>query len=262
MRSVMRTVLVIGNCHEELIQQYNLEHPVEKYMLYPFDMAQSLHNHHVALIKDILDSKVLKLTEVQLERYGKLYQVLTDMSDAEYFDYLTEGCEYDENHNAYTTSNPQAFYRSPKCYQDRLIKEGTEAEFSNPFKLKDGNKSYSARFNDIDWSKNHLYGRNVYEAVWELCVEGREPKTDYETKLRDSMINRSSYFANFDSKEDYVLHSCSFWTYGVIDRFGEYHELNYNISDKEWVKNFYDTFISTIEGNPLLTIYEVRSLND
>lgn len=49
--------------------------------------------------------------------------------------------------------------------------------------------------------------------------------------------------------------------YGVVTEDG-YDEVTYQISDKDWVAKFYDKYIKPIKGNPLLTIYEVRSLND
>lgn len=257
----MRTVLVVGDNPDDLIKKYSLDTEVDKYMVYPFSKAKLLHDYHVDLISDILDSKVLKLTEVQREKYGKIYKSLSEMSDSEYFDYLTDGCEYDENHNAYSNRNPMAFYRGEKCYQERLETTGDEAEFSNPFKLKNGGKAYSARYEDIDWEKNHMYATEVYASAWEICVEGREPVTEKEYIIRDNMINRTQYFANFDSKEEYIAHSCSFWTYGIIIE-GEYFELDYRVGDKKWIAEFYDRFIKNIKGNPLMSIYEVRSLND
>jgi hypothetical protein len=75
------------------------------------------------------------------------------------------------------------------------------------------------------------------------------------------MSNRLDYFMNFNNSDEYVKHSCSFWTYGVATE-DKYEEVSFNVSDKEWVAKFYDKYIKNIKGNPLLSIYEVRSLND
>jgi hypothetical protein len=73
------------------------------------------------------------------------------------------------------------------------------------------------------------------------------------------MGNRTEYFAQFKNKEQYVRHSTSFFTYGVATA-KEYHEVDYTVSDMDWVSNFYDKFIKPLEGNPLLSIYEVHAL--
>lgn len=49
--------------------------------------------------------------------------------------------------------------------------------------------------------------------------------------------------------------------YGVATE-EKYDEVSFKVSDKEWVAKFYDKYIKNIKGNPMLAIYEVRSLND
>jgi len=73
------------------------------------------------------------------------------------------------------------------------------------------------------------------------------------------MGNRTEYFAQFKNKEQYVKHSTSFFTYGVATQKW-YREVDHTISDMDWVSGFYDRFIKNLEGDPLLSIYEVRSL--
>ena len=101
----------------------------------------------------------------------------------------------------------------------------------------------------------------IYKRAWELVVDDAEPKDEKEERIKANMIGKLGYFLNFKDKDEYIRHSCSFWCYGVITENG-YDEVTYQISDKDWVANFYDKYIKNIKGNPLLTIYEVRSLND
>ena len=75
------------------------------------------------------------------------------------------------------------------------------------------------------------------------------------------MSNRLDYFAQFKNKEAYVKHSTSFFMYGIATS-KEYNEVNFNISDIEWVATFYDKYIKTLKGNPTLSIYEIRLLVD
>lgn len=263
-KSVFRTVLVIGDNHEELIKKYSADTKVESHVKCRLDDAGKLHKSFLKLIKSILDSKELKLTESQRENYRELYINIKGMSDFEYYQYYTKGCMYDEKTgDALTDENPEAHYRAERCYEQRLRSHNEEGPFSNPFWLNDATRSYSARLNDICWKRIHLYDKecDIYRRAWEIVVEGDEPKTEQENRIKVNMEGKLGYFLNFKDKEEYVRHSCSFWCYGIITDKG-YNEVTYDISDKDWVSNFYDKYIKPLKGNPLLTIYEVRSLND
>ena len=263
-KSVFRTVLVIGDNHEELIKKYSADTKVEEHVKCRLDDAEHLHKSFLKLIETILESKDLNISENQRDNYKKLYLNIKEMSDFEYYQYYTKGCRYDEETgDALTDENPNAHYRAERCYENRLRNHNEEGPFSNPFWLNDATKSYSARFNDICWKRIHMYDKEteIYKRAWELVVDDDEPKDEKEERIKANMIGKLGYFLNFKDKDEYIRHSCSFWCYGVITENG-YDEVTYQISDKDWVANFYDKYIKNIKGNPLLTIYEVRSLND
>lgn len=263
-RSVFRTVLVIGDNHKEIIKKYSLDTKVEPYVRYKRDEAATLQKKQLKFLESILTNSNFTLTERQKEVYKNMYIECRDMDDFEFYLHLTEGCKYDETTgDALSTENPNSYYRAEKCYQERLVDSNGEEEgpFSNPFKLKDGSKSYIAKYNDINWEQIHMYGTYIYQRAWELCVEDDEPTTDQEKQIKERMSNRQDYFMNFNNCEEYVRHSCSFWTYGIATA-DKYEEVTFKISDKDWVAKFYDKYIKPIKGNPTLAIYEVRSLND
>lgn len=263
-RSVFRTVLVIGDNHEEIIKKYSLDTIVKPYVRYKRDDAKRLQDKHILFIESLLTNPNFKMTERQKELYKNLYLSYKEMDEFDYYLELTEGCKYDEETgDAISTENPNAFYRNEKCYHKRLIQTNGEEEapFSNPFKLKNGSKAYIARYDDIDWELNHLYGTELYERVWDLCVKKDSPVNEQETMIKNNMANRDEYFNNFANCDEYVKHSCSFWCYGIATE-EKYEEVSFKVSDKEWVAQFYDKYIKTIKGNPTLAIYEVRSLND
>ena len=226
-KSVFRTVLVIGENHEELIKKYSADSKVEMYVKCRLDDAEKLHNRFLKLIESILDSKELTISESQRENYKKLYLTIKE------------------------------------SYEDRLRNTGEEGPFSNPFWLNDATKSYSARLKDICWERIHLYDKEmeIYDRAWEIVVNGDEPKNEKEERIKVNMTGKLGYFLSFKDKDEYIKHSCSFWCYGVVDENG-YDEITYQVSDKQWVSEFYDKYIKPLKGNPLLTIYEVRSLND
>lgn len=262
-KSVIRTVLVIGDNPDDRILGFSADKKTERYLKYRHSSAEDMKKNQLCAIESILASDTIKLSNIQRQVYENLYQSTEEMTAGEFFDSITEGMYIDEETgDAYSDVNPQAKFKHERCYQDRLSKTGEEAEFSNPFILKDGSKSYSARVCDIDWDKVHMANTDIYKAAWELCVDGRDPQGELEERIKKNMENRITYFTNFRDKDEYIRHSCSFWCYGVVVDYSVYEEVDYKTSDKKWVANFYDTYIKDLPTDTLLTIYEVRSLED
>lgn len=267
---IIRTILVTGDNPDEQIKKYSATTNVEKHIKAKISDASKMHKSHLAYLKEILNSDKIKLNEDQKTAYQELYYDLSDMDDNEYFMYITDGCEYDpKTGDALTTDNPNAKFLCAKCYQHWLDTVGEEGPMSTPFKLKDGKLSYSARKVDIDWTKMHMYNTDIYKSAWEIVVENREPKNEQEKYIKDNMSNRIAYFINnFRNCDEYVTHSCSFWSYGIIYD-GNYIDVDMVSGDtdrdeefdKKWVRDFYSDFIEKIPEDTLLTLYEARSLD-
>ena len=161
--------------------------------------------------------------------------------------------------------NENAYYKWERCQQHRLEVTGEEGDFSDPFPLKNGEKSYSARFNDIDWEKIHRNPKQMElsKRAWELVIEDSNTTNEEEVILKKRMMNRTSYFLdNFATKEVYMQYYSSLWYYGVATE-EKYEEVDtWNSSILEWCINFFDKFLKGLEEtNPLITIYETHSLD-
>lgn len=253
------TLLIIGDNPEEIFKKYSFETEVEPYLFMRRKDAKKIKARHEKMLKEILDSKNNGLTEYQKEVFQQVYNELHSMDEFDYYLRETKGCKYDEESgDAYTTKNPNAHYEYGRCPQKRLDATNEESDFSNPFKLTDGTISYTAKKGEIRWDFMHLYNPYVYESAWELVVDKREPVNETETLIQANMINRTAYFENFKSKEEYVAYSSSFWCYGIA-KDDEYIGFdNANVTDYEWVTNFYDLYIKDLPDDTLLTIYEIR----
>lgn len=257
---LFRKVLVIGENHEEIIHMFSKDKAVEPYVKYKREDAGIMKKRHLAFIEAVINSGKLELTNDQRDRYKEIYLSIKEMSDSDYYLHITEGCVYDKDTgDALSTENPNAYYQYEKCYERRFKETGEEAPLITPFILKDGTRSYSARKGDIDWSKNHMYGTDIYEVAWDIIVDGRSPETPQEEKIKEVMP--LNYFQHFKTKEEYVRHCCAFWAYGVATSSG-YAELDYTIQDKVWVAEFYDRFIKGLSDDTLLTLYEVKGLSN
>lgn len=260
MRQYYRTVLVIGDNPKDIIKKYSEDTLVNSHLFLKREDALKHKEHHVAMLENSIKSDFL--SDKQKELTKEYIEILKEMDELEYFFEVTEGCTYDEkNGDAYTNKNSNAYYKYERSPQDVFEKTGEESGFCNPFKLKDDYISYSALKSEIDWSLNHLNNQEVYKSAWELVVEDREPLTENEKIIKEKMKNRINYFNNFVSKEDYILHSTAFWTYGIASE-DFYKEVGMDgLNDKEWVKSFYDKFIKNLPDDTLLTLYEVQSID-
>ena len=172
------------------------------------------------------------------------------------------------NHKEIAEKYSGKFYKWEHCQQHRLEVTGEEGDFSDPFHLKDGTKSYSAHYDEIDWDKIH---RNkgklkLNERVWELVVNDETPINEFETDVKKRMKERLPYFTdNFKSKEEFVNHSSSLWYWGIATQEKYDGLVEEKIDDNEyvmdWCVNFFEKYIKPLKKtNPLITIYETHSL--
>lgn len=258
-KQLFRTILVIGDNPDEIIQKYNADNVTGKQLFLKRKDAEKHRQNKIKLMMGNLNNPTLSEQQIELTR--EYIDILNDMSDLDYFLDITQGCIYDDNTgDAYKEYNPNAYYKCVRSPQKTFEETGEESGFCNPFKLKDNYVSYSAYKDDIDWSLNHLCNKHVYEITWDMIKNNRKPKTDAENTIYENMKNRKGYFENFKDKESYVSYCTSFWTYGVAtkDKYEDADELNIPID--EWIKNYYNKYIKELSDDTLLTLYEVQSI--
>ena len=261
MGNLFRTLLVIGDNPEEIAARYSADRKVDKYRKYELNEAPKLHRQYLELLEKSIKSLEgvgTEKSEAALEYYKDIYDEYKEMDDFEFFQALTQDCDHDSEGDALTDENPDAHYCYEKCYNDRILKDQSfEAPFSDPFILKDGTKAYTAKVRDIDWAKVHKAKAPVYRAVWEICVDGREPENDDEKVAFDVMKGRDAYFANFRTVDEYVNHCSAFWTYAVASKDG-YHECTGR--DIDWTNGFYDRFIKPLNPDETVSVFEMKLL--
>lgn len=254
MQSVFHTILVVGDNPKEIAEKYSMSLKVERHLKMKRKDAGKMLKNHKKVIENLLNNKTIKLPETHLDYFKELYLNLNEMDDFDYFIEQTKGCVYDEETgDAYTTENPDAKYKSYNI---------ENLHFAEPFILNDGSISYSAKKSEIDWEKMHMNSEKsaLCKRVWDLIVEHIEPSDAKEQEIINNWSAREGYFLNFDNRDEYVRHTCSFWHYAFASN-NRYEEVNYSVSDKKWVSEFYDKFIKDLPDDTLLTIIEARSLD-
>jgi hypothetical protein len=238
------SVMVVGDNHKELMDKYSLDLEVDSYVRYEYLKADKYQSNSIKALDNLLShGDEIGLEPQVKESLERRIKTLKGMTPFEYYRELTEGMYYDENGNALSTENPNGHWKTARIGKN----------FSLPLKLKDGTESYSARACDIDWDAMNE-PTELYEAAWEMVVDGREPTNEQEERVYESMKDKSAYFSNFKNKEDYVTYSTSYWNYAFVNKDGWVDMVNED--ERKWINNFYDRFIATIDPNDLVTIYE------
>ena len=235
-------VLVVGDNPEELMAKYDSQNKVNRHVVYKFEEADVYHKNKLKILKYVIDSP--DRDEGTKRMAQAEYDYYKDLSDIDYYLDLTEKYELDpETGDAYTTDNTDAKF-------DGYNKNGI---FSYPFITNSGMETYSAVKGNIDWEKMHHWDTRTYSVVWETVIEGREPLDKDEEIVYNNMKNRVAYLKGFRDKMDYVNSMTSFWCHAYLDENG-WVELSG--PQFEWVKNFYERFVSPLPDDAKLTIFD------
>ena len=248
------SVMVVGDNPQELMDKYDSNKEVEPYVKYKYLDAKKYKNVAIKSIEKIVsEGDKIPLQGNIKEALKERLKSLKNMSDFDYYRQLTEGMFYDNNGNALSEENPDGKWTT--------CRKG--GHFSIPFILYNGTESYSEYKSAINWHDMLEKNKEIYEAAWEIVVDGREPENDNEKQIYESMHDKQAYFSNFKSKEDYVIYSTSYWNYAFVDEEG-WHDMDNtcNGDEKKWISEFYNRFIEPLPGETLLTILECTTNND
>ena len=80
-----RTILVIGDNHEEIVKKYSADTKVNKYVKLKFADAEKERKKHIKLLETILTDKRIPLSDSQYDIYKEMYLSFNAMDDFEYF---------------------------------------------------------------------------------------------------------------------------------------------------------------------------------
>lgn len=240
--------IVDGKNPDELMAQYDSKKKVDTYVKYRFKDAKKLKEQEIELRKEIL----LKDNMLSIEERDNIrdnIRVLNFLSDEQYFKTLLKRGNYTQDsktNDILSTDNPDG-----RWFHYQLGKN-----FSIPFLLKDGRETFQAKKGEIDWNKMHLSGKETYEAIWDMVIEGKKPQNEHEQSLYNNMKNFTGYLDKFETKENYALFNTAFWGYAFLSEKTGWIELESNISQVVWVKNYYNLFIKRLPDDDILTIFE------
>lgn len=240
------SVLVVGENHKELMDKYDMNLKVEKYKKYKYLDAEKMKNNSIKIMEEIISNpKKFNLSSFHIDVLKEKSKALKEMSSFDYYSNITKGLYYDENGDAWSEENPNGKWMYSKIGDN----------FSMPLILKDGTTTKQAKYGDIDWNAMHMQNTHVYEIIWDMVKNGRTPTTEKEKTLYENMKDNVNYFNKFKNVDEYVVHNCAYWNYAFLDKNG-WKDLDDGGSDVEWIATYFDKFLSNIDENELITIYE------
>ena len=247
------SVMVVGNNPREIMEKYDSNKEVEPYVKYKYLEAKKYKSVAVkAMEKIVKENDKINLPANIKERLVNRLKAIKSETDFEYYRELTDGMFYDENGNALSEENPDG----------KWVTCRDAGHFAMPLKTKDNKETYSTTKGNVDWDAIHHTDSEIYEAAWEVVVDGREPNNDREKQIYESMKDKMAYFLNFKSKKDYVNYATSYWNYAFVNEDGWKDADNYSNGDlNEWINNFYDDFIVPLKDDDLITIFECTTNN-
>lgn len=242
----MFVVMVIGDNPDELMEQYRIDKEVEPYVVFKYKDAEKMRKNSIQLFEKMLECpKKFDLNEYGIDYIKSNLKNIKNLSSFEYYKKIVEGYYINDDGDAISTDNPNGKWQTYKKGKNFCI----------PLKLFDGSETNEAICKDIDWDSMHMQNTSAYEAVWEMIIEGREPKDEIEQTIYDNMSTQHNYLSKFKDKDQYVIHNCAYWTYAILDKDG-WHDMDGAKNDFDWISNFFNNFISKIGENEKITIFE------
>ena len=239
------TLMVVSEAPEGVIKKYDASLEVEPYIKYYYKDAGKYKKKAIKISQELVDnSDNLGLSQFMKDYFEDKVKYLKKLTDFEYYTTISDGCSFDQDGNAITRENPNAKWSSCRIGRNLCI----------PLKLKNGTEVLQAKAGDVDWAKMHMVNVPLYTAAWQLFHKLREPENDEERKIYDNIKNQKRYFEGFDSEEDYVNYSCSYWCYAYAD--DEKWEDADSHKNYEWITSFYDKYVKKLKPNDMITIYE------
>ena len=242
------SLMVVGENPDELIKPYDKSLTVDMHVAYKKEDMHKIRLNDIEVFKKLLE--IQDINEKEKVYFMRRLSIAESSDDLSYFLYITSGMDYDSEGNALTDENPNGKY-------DYI---SIARRFATPLKLVDGTESFSAKCEDVDFAQMHHFNESTYEMVWELLVEGKEPKTQVEQTIYENMKSMENYMKKFSSKEDYVSYNTSLFYYAYLDKDG-WKDMDDAKSPNDWIVNFYDRFIEPMNPKELITLYECRILD-
>ncbi|MBR6517544.1 MAG: hypothetical protein IKT40_11995 [Bacilli bacterium] len=240
------TVLVVGENPEQLMNKYDINLEVPRYIKYKYLDAEKMKNNSIKILNEIIKNpKKFNFSPFHVDYLKNKVKDINEMTTFEYYSSITNGLYYDENGDAWSNKNDKGKWLSYSIGKN----------ISLPFQLKNGEESYQARIGDVDWGKMHMVNTELYDRVWELMVENAELKDETDRKIYENMKDKETYFKSFKNKDEYVAHNCSYWHYAFLSKDG-WFDMDDGHKSIDWVVNYFDEFINKLDPNEKITIFE------
>lgn len=244
--NIWKTLMVIGDNYKELIEPFNLNNPVERYIKYKYKDAKLLKDNEIKLLKQLIEKyKYLKIDILSQDFLNMTLHDLEKESLDDYYSRLTSNLFLDENNDAWSTENPNGKYRQIQH----------SGNYSIHLPLNNNTISYTSTNDNIKWNQIHGTNKELYEIAWDIIINNKKPSNDIEKQIKANMLPYKQNMLSFNSKDEYIAYNTNYWCNSVIYN-NQWFDMDDHPNHKEWVINFYDNFIKNLKPNDNITILE------
>ena len=143
------SVMVICNNPDEQMAKFNALLKVPHYLKYKIDDASELHKKAILTVENMINE--IKDNPIVLEYLHNHLSEIKEMTDIEYFSFLTKNLEHDSEGNAWDDSNPHGKWTSYNVGKENAIE----------LIKNDGTVIMQCRKSDVDWTKIHLANQEI-----------------------------------------------------------------------------------------------------
>lgn len=249
MAGYKRKFLVIGNNPEDIIMHFDANTVVEPYPALLYEQANVYRQNKITALKSCLKED---LSPDAARFITADLKEVEEMTDDEFYTELSYGKELDENLNVLSTENPEAKFKGAEI--------ATEQD-AYPFILKDGTKTFSAKFGDIDWEATKT-DASVYARTWDLIVRHAKVETEQDVQIYKNYNGLRHIAATFKTRDRYIAANTWFFTpYVATIEKGKYKWYVWDSKNfVDWIIDFHKKFFSKLPDNTLITLYSTSDV--
>ena len=205
---------------------------VEPYVIYKYNERSNIRKKAIDVYKKLYEKLSTVQTQVVLDFINLKLQDITEMTDEEYFESITEGMTFDKiTGDALTTINPNGKYTFLR-----------EATIENALPLYNG--KFECLISDLNLNETNV-DVSKYEKQWDYMMSC-------------SPIVKEKYISTYGDKETYVkfMSEPFFYNAFVSNETGWLEQGDEN--QVEWVLSFKERFLYNQPKDTKLKVYNFK----
>lgn len=242
------SIIVAGEHPEDLMSCYDESLKVKPYVVFKYKDRKKIQEWFLNFSKNQLRYDTGLGPSEKMSLMDRVDEVSAQSPEDFYNDY-TEDYDHDpDTGDAISNANPDGKWRE--------FKPG--GLNSVPFKTHNGSELFATLKGNVNWDAMHGFGTDLYEDVWDIILNGKEPVTPTQKTVAKNMAGMENYLKEYGSKDVYVKSMTSFWAFAFLSKDTGWAELEEGENQYQWMTSYYSRFLKNLPDDTPLTIYEYK----